>query len=140
MRTHTNRLSSGRKPDILGRLLPSLVCLLSSALCLTGCGMDGKTASTKADEKVYAAIDKNWHDTFGSPTDHQVDPNAVRQDQAAAILDAVGRTKTLTLDQAVQLATLVGAEYRTEVELMYLPLTIRLTVLKWTPNILPSFR
>ena len=120
MRTHTNRLSSGRKPDILGRLLPSLVCLLSSALCLTGCGMDGKTASTKADEKVYAAIDKNWHDTFGSPTDHQVDPNAVRQDQAAAILDAVGRTKTLTLDQAVQLATLVGAEYRTEVELMYL--------------------
>ena len=97
-----------------------MLLYLTAGFYFSGCGMDAKTASAKADEKVYGAIEENWQDSFGSPTNYRVDPNNTRRVQADAILDAVRNTQTLTLEQAVQLAILSSPEYLTEVELMYL--------------------
>jgi outer membrane protein TolC len=96
------------------------LCVLLAVCCLTGCGIDGKTAAARADEKVYSAIDKNWQESFGSRTDYRVDPNDSRRIQAEVILDTVRDTGTLTLEQSVRLAILSSPEYLTEVELMYL--------------------
>ena len=117
---HTTNMSKEQISEIRGRRAFSVLCLLFSILCLTGCGIDAKTASIKADEKVYAAIDKNWQDSFGSPTNYRIDPNDPRRVQADAILDDVRNTHILTLDQSVQLAILSSPEYRTEIERLYL--------------------
>ena len=108
-----------RKSDVRNLALYSACCVLS-VFCLVGCGMDAKTASSKADKKAYGAIDETWQDSFGSQTNYSVDPNGVRRVQAEAILDAIRNSQTLTLEQSVQLAILSSPEYLTEVELMYL--------------------
>jgi outer membrane protein TolC len=96
-----------------------LFCMIAP-FCFVGCAMDAKTASEKADKKVYAAIEENWQDSFGSKTDYRVDPNDPRRAEAEAILNTVRQTHLLTLEQAVQLAILSSTEYLTEVELMYM--------------------
>lgn len=128
MRERKHMTNKSRRSSLKGNTLSSsfwfqifpALCLLSSVFCLTGCGIDGKTAAAKADEKVYGAIDKNWQESFGSRTDIRVDPNDPRQIQADAILQTVRNTGVLTLEQSVQLAILTSPEYLAEVELMYL--------------------
>ncbi|MBN1123404.1 MAG: TolC family protein [Sedimentisphaerales bacterium] len=108
------------KIKITAPLFVWMLLCLTAGFYFAGCGMDAKTASAKADEKVYGAIEENWQDSFGSPTDYRVDPNDPRRAGAETILNTVRQTQRLTLEQAVQLAILSSPEYLTEVELMYL--------------------
>ncbi len=110
---------ASNRPSMLRWAVTACAPLLFAGL--TGCGTDAQTAVSKADPKVYEAIDSRWPDAHGSRTDVGVDdPNHVRQTQIQAILDQMRRTESLDLEQAVRLAALNAPEYRTEVEAMYL--------------------
>ena len=98
----------------------AFLALLIAVASLAGCGMDGNTAAEKVDQKVYAAIDTHWQESFGSQTDIRIDHNPQRSQQAESLLETVSHTQILTLEQAVQLAVLNSPEYRTEVEQLYL--------------------
>jgi len=94
------------------------LCLAVLAAGLVGCGMDRQKAGQEADEQVYRLIENQWQDSFGARTDYQIDRGA--QSLNSTILPRVCEKGTLTLSEAVQLATWASPEFQTAREQLYL--------------------
>jgi len=94
---------------------------------LLGCGRS-TDVKTKVDKDVYRSIDRQWKDEFGPKANYRVSevtpsPNDVRLDEV--LPDQLG---TLTIAQAVALATGRNREYQMQRDLLYTSaLNLRLT-------------
>jgi outer membrane protein TolC len=92
------------------------LCGLVSLYCLTGCAQHDYKAD--ADEKVYNIIDQKWKEDFGTKVNYKISdteplPNAIQIERA------VPASGTLTLSQAVALATAHNREYQAQKEDLY---------------------
>lgn len=108
------------------RYTTQFLCVL--AVCyLAGCGATGDV-KTKVDDDVYRSIDRQWKDDFGPKANYRVSdvaasPNDVQVEKA--LPDQLG---TLTLPQAVALATGRNRAYQKQREDLYIrALDLRLT-------------
>ena len=99
------------------KLVCLIVCYLAGLFSLTGCKSPADY-KTEADEKIYGIIDKKWRDDFGSKanykiSDTQPSPNDIEVEK---VIPASG---TLTLPQAVAIATTHNRQYQLEKEILY---------------------
>jgi outer membrane protein TolC len=100
-----------------------LICSLIAVCCLTGCAQHDY--KTEADKQVYNILDKKWQDDFGSKANYKIsDTNALPDD--IKIEKAVPASGTLTLKDAVAIATAHNRSYQLEKENLYLK-TLQLT-------------
>ncbi|MBN1804651.1 MAG: TolC family protein [Sedimentisphaerales bacterium] len=94
----------------------SIICSLASLCCFTGCTSHNYKA--EADEQVYRIIDQKWREDFGTKSNYRISdvapsPNDIQIDKA---VPACG---TLSIPQAVALATAHNREYQSQKELLY---------------------
>lgn len=94
------------------------LCLGLIALVPMGCRTDLQQVSRQTDQQVYEIIEQKWDDTFGSPSDYQVEPFSSEQKQQQ--LQEVCDSEILTLAGAVELAVARSDEYQTAREELYL--------------------
>ncbi len=105
---------------VFNRIKNKMLLLCAVCCCfapfLPGCGPQNYKA--EADEKVYNIIDKKWDDEFGRKVNYKIsdvdpDPNSI------ALEDKPSVSGTITLAQAVAIATAGNREYQTQKELLY---------------------
>ncbi len=107
------------------KLVCLIICLLICLSGLSGCG--SKDYKKDADERVYKIIDQKWNDEFGVKANYKISdtepsPNDIQ------IEKAVPDSGTLTLPQAIAIATAYNREYQTQKEELYIKaLDLRLT-------------
>jgi hypothetical protein len=94
-------------------IICGLVCLCS----LAGCSQHNY--KKEADEQVYNIIDQKWRKDFGTKVNYKVSDTAPSPNdiQIEKVVPASG---TLTLSQAVALATAHNREYQTQKEALYI--------------------
>ena len=104
-----------------------------TACLVSGCAQGDP--KNKMDEEVYRSIDRQWKDDFGPKTNYRVSdvlpsPNDVRVE--TPLPDQLG---TLTLPQAVALATARNRDYQKRREALYTKaLDLRLASDRFAPN------
>lgn len=93
-----------------------LLCTLAALCCFSGCTQHNYKA--EADEQVYNIIDQKWSDDFGSKANYKIsDTNALPDD--IKIEKVISPSGTLTLKDAVAIATAHNHIYQLEKELLY---------------------
>jgi outer membrane protein TolC len=107
------------------KILYSIICSLAGLCCVAGCTPHNYKA--EADEQVYNIINQKWREDFGTKANYKISdteplPNDIQ------IEKAVATSGTLSLLQAVALATAHNREYQTQKEFLYtMALDLRLT-------------
>jgi outer membrane protein TolC len=97
------------------------VCLLS----LSGCGE--RSYKNDADERVYNIIDQKWKDEFGTKANYKISDTEPLPDDIQ-IAQPYVPSGTLSLSQAVALATAHNRNYQNQKEALYVSaLDLRLT-------------
>ena len=113
------------------RLLKTIPALLVSglvALAFSGCA--AKNYQRDADQEVYRIIDEKWQAQFGSKANYVISDvaDANQLSPLPALKQQLDRSlRSLTLAQAVQLATIRNRDYQTQKESLYLE-TLDLTL------------
>lgn len=101
------------RPTLSGCILCTATILLLAGGCST------KHYKSQADRDVYKIIDNRWQDDFGTKTNYRIsDVNASPND--IRIENVVPKSETVTLAQAVALATSHNRDYQTQKEALYL--------------------
>jgi len=101
--------------------------ILILGLCCLWAGCQSHDYKAEADRDAYRIIDEKWQDGFGTKANFKISDTAPSplDIQSAPIPPSLG---TLTLPQAVALATAQNREYQSEREALYLQaLDLRLT-------------
>ncbi len=105
----------------------AVVFALVAACLLGGCG-PSKDVKTKVDKDVYGHIDRQWKDEFGPRTNYRVSDVAPSPNDVNVAEVLPDRLGTLTIPQAVALATGRNRDYQTQREVLYATaLNLRLT-------------
>ena len=92
---------------------------------LTGCSSQAEHVQ-QADEQVYRIIDRKWDEQFGTKANYKI--SDVEPDpQDIEIPRELPESGTLTLSQAVSMATAHNRQYQLEKEILYIK-TLDLTL------------
>ncbi|MFC1764109.1 TolC family protein [Planctomycetota bacterium] len=103
-----------------------LFVLLTICLTMVGCGGRGDVKG-KLDKNVYASIDRRWGEDMGSQANYRVSDVTPGPDDVN-VAETISNLGTLTLPQAVALATAQNYTYQEQREALYLAgLDLRLT-------------
>ena len=94
----------------------SCAILLFLLSCLAGCA--SRDHKAEADKTVYEIIDNKWQDDFGGKANYKISDTAALPDDIA-IDTALPVSGTLTLSQAVAIATAQNRQYQREKEALY---------------------
>jgi len=96
-----------------------LLALVFASFFVNGCAAPAREPlKAKIDEKVYKIIDTKWQDDFGAKSNYRVS-DAIPGPNDIQIEKGVGADGTLTLQQAVAIATAHNRQYQLERENLY---------------------
>ena len=95
----------------------TMVCLLACLFNLSGCTQHNY--KKEADEKVYNIIDQKWRTDYGTKANYKIS-DTTPSPSDIQIEKAVPVSGTLSLSQAVALATAHNREYQTKKEDLYI--------------------